>query len=89
MHEVERIVASRVDEAGTEMFRLRWKGCEAADDSWRTREQLDVGDCKEALQEFLDTGVHVLKKVGFKETATLKRVNAAGNSIVEEVGLKG
>jgi len=80
-------VTSRVDESGTEMFRLRWKGCEAAEDSWRTREQLgDDDDCKALLASFL-ADVH--KKVGFKETATLKRVNAAGNSIVEEVVLKG
>jgi len=79
-------VTSRIDESGTEMFRLRWKGCEAAEDSWRTREQLgDSDNCKALLASF-HANVH--KKVGFKETATVTRVNAAGNSIVEEVVLK-
>jgi len=89
VHEAYRIVTSRIDESGTELFRLRWKGCEAADDSWKTKEQLDGEECKELLEEFLATGEEGHKRVGFKETVTLKRVNAAGNSMLEEVVLKG
>jgi hypothetical protein len=45
---------------GVEVFRLRWKNCEAAEDIWRTRKQL--GEAAESLLAAfreLWTAVHI------------------------------
>lgn len=70
-----------------ELFRIRWKNCEAADDSWRTRDQLQGR--QELLDEFLARGADATKSVRFQEMVLLKRTNAAGNSVTEQVALKG
>ncbi|KAI5776694.1 hypothetical protein EDC01DRAFT_446649 [Geopyxis carbonaria] len=50
-HEVDRIIATSVRATdGVQLYRLRWKGFGAADDSWRTREEL--GNCAELVSEF-------------------------------------
>jgi hypothetical protein len=83
--EPDKIVSSRVEPDGVEMFRLRWKNCEAAEDIWRTRKQLGE-EAETLLAAFRETAI---RRVDFKETVLLKRTNAAGNSVEEEVELKG
>ena len=70
-----------------ELFRIRWKNCEAADDSWHTRAQLQGR--QELLDEFLARSADATKSVHFQEMVLLKRTNAAGNSVTEQVALKG
>ena len=72
---IERIVA----EDGA-MCRVRFAEHDAIDDAWRPRAQLDP-----ALVAAFEAEERPV--VHFAETVMLKRTNAAGNSIVEELGL--
>jgi len=82
--EVERIVAHKLSETEQVLYRVRWKNCEAAEDGWRTREEL-VG-YEEAVREYEEREGE-RKTVRFGDEVKWKRVNAAGNSVVEVRGL--
>jgi len=85
--EVERIVAHKLSETEEEeevLYRVRWKNCEAAEDGWRTRKEL--AGYEEAVREYEEREGE-RKTVRFGEEVKWKRVNAAGNSVVEVRGL--
>jgi hypothetical protein len=82
--EVERIVAHKLSETEEVLYRVRWKNCEAAEDGWRTREEL--AGHEEAVREYEEREGE-RKTVRFGEEVKWKRVNAAGNSVVEMRGL--
>ncbi|CCX04537.1 Protein of unknown function [Pyronema omphalodes CBS 100304] len=89
--EALKIITTKLADDGVELYRLRFVGHEAADDAWKTKRQLEERH-REILEKWIEglkQGSIKRREVHWKEEVVLRKVNAAGNSIVEEVPLRG
>lgn len=49
-YEIDKIVGRKLDDKGNHLYRVRWKGHEAEDDSWRLLD--DLKNAKQAVAEY-------------------------------------